>query len=75
MFKFFVYLHNELRSRWPITRIQETTAVKQKINTKQTKNEKIDQLRLFTFKREFLKISVYLETAVLAAETHLDEGQ
>jgi hypothetical protein len=35
---------------------------------------KIDQLRLFVFKREFLQISVDLQTA-LAAETHRAEGQ
>jgi hypothetical protein len=34
----------------------------------------MDELRLFTHKREFLKISVYSQTA-FAAETHIAEGQ
>jgi hypothetical protein len=38
------------------------------------KTRKCHQLRLFIFKREFLKISVNLQIA-LTAETHLGEGQ
>jgi hypothetical protein len=38
------------------------------------KTKKKDQLRLFTFKHEIIKISVHLQTS-LAAETHLAEGQ
>jgi hypothetical protein len=38
------------------------------------KIKKLNQFRLFTFKRKFLKISVDLHTA-LAAEAHLAEGQ
>jgi hypothetical protein len=41
-------------------------------NKQHTKN-KLNQFRLFTFKRRFLKISVDLQTA-LAAEAHLAEG-
>jgi hypothetical protein len=42
--------------------------------TKHTQKRKTDQLRLFTFKHELLKISLRLQTA-FAAETHLAEGQ
>jgi hypothetical protein len=51
----------------------KTTAIR-KHKDKTNKGNKNDQLRLFIFKREFLKISVDLRTA-LAAETHLAEGQ
>jgi translation initiation factor 1 (eIF-1/SUI1) len=55
-------------------RIQTTRAVRRRhVKTKQ-KHGEIDQLRLFTFKREFQKISVDLQTA-LATGTHLSEGQ
>jgi hypothetical protein len=37
------------------------------------KNRKIDQLRLFIFQHELLKLSVHLQTA-FAAETRLAEG-
>jgi hypothetical protein len=39
-----------------------------------TERRKMDQLRLFTLRRELLKISVHLQTAV-AVKTHLAEGQ
>jgi hypothetical protein len=41
--------------------------------TKQTKTKKMHHLRLFTFKRDFLKISVDLQTT-LAAETQLKDS-
>jgi hypothetical protein len=46
-----------------------------KTTTKEiTKQNKMDQLRLFTIKHDLLKISTDLQTA-FAAETHLAEGQ
>jgi hypothetical protein len=39
-----------------------------------TKQTKMNQLRLFKFKDDLLKLSVDLQTA-FAAETHLAEGQ
>jgi hypothetical protein len=44
-----------------------------KIN-EQMQQRQIDRLRLFIFKREFLKISLDLQTT-LTAETHIAEGQ
>jgi hypothetical protein len=40
----------------------------------QTKQEKMDQLRLFKLKHDLLKISVNLQTA-FAADAHIAEGQ
>jgi hypothetical protein len=66
----------------PITgssRIQATTIrqhrTKNKKQTTKRKNKKIkvNQLRLFKLKRDLLKISINLQTA-LAADTHLAEG-
>jgi hypothetical protein len=55
-------------------RVSTNTNNSNKTNTriKQRKKEqrKVDQLRLFTCKRQFLKISVDLQTA-LAADAHL----
>lgn len=45
-----------------------------KLNKKQQKQIKINQLRLLTLKEEFLKIRVSLRTA-FAVKTHLAEGQ
>jgi CRISPR/Cas system-associated protein endoribonuclease Cas2 len=42
--------------------------------TTQKKQRKRNQLRLFIFKREFLEVSVYLQTA-FGAETHVAEVQ
>jgi hypothetical protein len=60
-------------------RVSTHTNNSNKTNTRENKQEKkeqrkLDQLRLFTCEREFLKISVDLQTA-LAAETHVPEGQ
>jgi hypothetical protein len=38
------------------------------------KQRKVNQLRLFKLRRDLLKISINLQTA-LAADTHLAEGQ
>jgi hypothetical protein len=77
LLKFFVYLHAELNSQWSITesaRIQATKTINQQKHKTEKKNEKIDQLRLFTFKYVSVKTSVDLQIAV-AAETQLDERQ
>jgi hypothetical protein len=78
-FKFFIYsyLRAELNSQWPVTesaRIQTTTAIRQHGTKQTTKQIKMDELRLFIFKHDLLKISVDLQTA-FAADTHLAEGQ
>jgi hypothetical protein len=57
-------------------RLQNSNSNKKNTRTKQTNKQKTGKLnwfRLFTFKHEFLKISVDSQTA-LAAETHLTEG-
>jgi hypothetical protein len=59
-------------ANYRVSRIQ-TTAIRQH-RTKQKKKYEIDHLRYFLFKREFLQISVHLQSAV-AAETYLTEGQ
>jgi hypothetical protein len=41
---------------------------------KKQKQRKVNQLRLFELRRDLLKISINLQTA-LAAATHLAEGQ
>jgi hypothetical protein len=51
-------------------RIQTAAAIRQH----RTKQRKMDQLRLFTFEHDLLKISVHLQRA-FEAETHLGEGQ
>jgi 7-cyano-7-deazaguanine synthase in queuosine biosynthesis len=48
--------------------------LKDNIEQNKQKAKKIDQINLFTCKREFLKISVDSQTA-LAAETHVAERQ
>jgi hypothetical protein len=63
------------------SQLQREQEYKSKAATRQTqgqkkkkKKEKLNQFRLFTFKRKFLKISVGLEIA-LSAEANLAEGQ
>jgi hypothetical protein len=55
--QFIIHLHAQLNSQWPVresTRIQTTEIEQHKENTKK-KTKKIDQSRLFTFKREIVK--------------------
>jgi hypothetical protein len=76
----FIYLSADLNSQWPATesaRIQ--TAAVRRHRTKHThththKRRKTDQLRIFIFEHEFIKISAGLQTA-FAAETRPAEGQ
>jgi hypothetical protein len=54
---------------------QHRTKNKNRQQKKKTrKQRKVNQLRLFKLKRDLLKISIDLQTA-LAADTHLAEGQ
>jgi hypothetical protein len=55
-----------------LARIQTTRAIRKHGENK--KQSKSYLLRLFIFKREFLKTSVDIQTA-FAAETHIAEGQ
>jgi hypothetical protein len=71
----FICLRAELNSQCPFTdssRIQ-TTAIRETQGQKKQKTKKMHQLRLFTFKRDILKISVDLQAA-LAAETQLKDS-
>jgi hypothetical protein len=47
---------------------------KTKKKGKTRKQRKLNQLRLFKLRRDLLKLSIYLQTA-LAADTHLAAGQ
>jgi hypothetical protein len=74
--RLFVYLRAEHNSQWPVTEsAQIQTIIANNTNQGQNskKQGKMDQLRLFTFKHELLKICVHLQIA-FAAETHLAEG-
>jgi hypothetical protein len=53
---------------------QQTTEIRQHRDKTNEKQRKFHQLRLFIFKREFIKISVDLKTE-FGADTHLAEGQ
>jgi hypothetical protein len=61
-------------ANYRVSRNTNSSSNKKNTRTKHEKQRKIDHLRLFTFKREFLKTSVALQT-VLSAETHLAERQ
>jgi hypothetical protein len=72
--QFFIHLHAELNSQWPITqpaRMQTKTAIKQ--TQGQPPPPPKNQLRLFIYKHKFLKVSIHLQTALPA--THLAAGQ
>jgi hypothetical protein len=71
-----MYLRAEHNNQWPITELArvQTTTRKTQDNTPPPKGKKLNQLRLFTLKHEFLKISVDLQT-VFAAETRLAARQ
>jgi hypothetical protein len=58
-------------ANYGVSSINSNETTQDKTHTHKRKN---DQLRLFIFKNELLKISVSLQTA-FAAETHLAEGQ
>jgi hypothetical protein len=45
-----------------------------KTNKEKNQNRKVTGLRLFTFKREFLMLSIDLQTT-LATDAHLADGQ
>jgi hypothetical protein len=68
----FIYLSAELNGQWPIMEsawIQTATAMRQhRRDRTNRKQRKIDQLRLFILKFEFLKVFIHLQTA-FAAET------
>jgi hypothetical protein len=72
--QFIIYLLAELKRRGSVTesaRIQTTAAAGRQQRTKQNR---LNQRRLFTFKHEFLKISMDIQTAS-AVEAHLCEGR
>jgi hypothetical protein len=64
------------RARIQATKIrQHRTKTKNKQQKEKTrKQRKVNQLRLFKLKSDVLKISIDLQTA-LVADTHLSEGQ